>query len=88
MLNTLQNHDQSTAIDSAQTRPVSRKIAQRIYQAFCDQSNNEGTCLRRRDCCPHAIQLKRKRQHQKENKRTDQLSIDQKVGKIRFFLLR
>ena len=52
ILNTLQNHGKGTAVGCAQMKLVSRKIAQRIYPAFCDQSNNEGTCFRRRDCCP------------------------------------
>ena len=52
ILNTLQNYGKDAAVGCAKMKLVSRKIAQRIYPAFCDQSNNEGTFFRRRDCCP------------------------------------
>lgn len=43
ILNTLQNYGKGTAVGCAKMKLVSRKIAQRIYPAFCDQSNNKGT---------------------------------------------
>ena len=54
-----------------------------MLSALCDDRNDKGAYLRRGNCHLHAVQLKRKRQHRQENKRTDRLGVDQEIGQRR-----
>ena len=56
-----------------------------MISALCDDRNDKGAYLRCGNCHLHAVQLKRKRQYRRENKRTDRLGVDQEVGQRRLF---
>lgn len=51
-----------------------------MIPALCDDRNDKGAYLRRRNCHPHAIQFQRKRQGQQKHERTDRLGVDRKIG--------